>query len=45
MYTGKNNINKVRQYKTVYGSPYIRMNYSWFNGSDVIDTIVSPWEG
>jgi hypothetical protein len=47
MYTGvgSGNIENVRVYKEVYGSPYVRMNYSWFNGSDVINTLASPWEG
>lgn len=43
MYSGKNNIDKIRYYNEIWGYPYVTMNFSWFNGNETIMATVTPW--
>lgn len=43
MYTGKNDPNLTRYYKTINGEWYINYNYSYWDGDNVIKDIKSPW--
>lgn len=43
MYSGKNNIDKIRYYNKIWGYPFVTMNFSWFNGNETIMATVTPW--
>ena len=43
MFTGKNDSSIIRFYAKINGKNTITMNYSYWNGDEVIDDIKSPW--
>jgi hypothetical protein len=43
MQSGKDNIDSIRYYDTIWGYPYITQNFSWFNGNETIMATVTPW--
>lgn len=43
MYTGKDNYNITRYYKTINGQNYINLNYSYWNGNEIVKDIKQPW--
>lgn len=43
MHTGKDNYNNTRYYKAINGVPYTNVNYSYWNGDNVVGDIKSPW--
>jgi hypothetical protein len=43
MQSGKDNIDTIRYYDTIWGYPYITQNFSWFNGNETIMATVTPW--
>lgn len=45
MQTGKKNLSSVRYYNSIYNYPYITMNFTWFDGINVINATVTPWDG
>jgi hypothetical protein len=43
MYTGKDDITKVRRYKTVNNSPNITYLKYWFDGNETHKAFVNPY--
>ncbi|EGR32021.1 hypothetical protein IMG5_098570 [Ichthyophthirius multifiliis] len=44
MYTGKENIKQVRQYYQINQFPYVTINKQIFDGFQVSNQLVSPWD-
>lgn len=41
--TGVGQLNRTRAFKTINGKPTINMNYSYWNGYEVLNDTKSPW--
>lgn len=43
MYTGKGDINKIRQYTHVNGKEFINFLKPQFDGNKTVSSFISPW--
>lgn len=43
MHTGIGDITRTRAYKTINGKSTINLNYSYYDGTNIINTTKSPW--